>query len=422
MRILFLADGRSPTTIRYLAAVRELGHEIHLVSSYPCEEPADLAGFEILPVAFSNFVPGRKSNANAAASSAEEERKEESDAEARTSRTGVDGLRGALVRRFRNTFLSFRYQLAPISVPLSGQRFAAIARNVQPDLIHALRIPYEGMVASYAPARYPVAASIWGNDLTFHARGSAGMAALTRRTLERINGLAADTRRDLRLAREFGFAAVKPNAVLPGNGGIDIPRLILASEEETPILRRLPPNRDILINPRGFRPGSVRNDTFFRAIPAVVRQFPSALFVCPAMANQPEAQDWVRTLKIERNVMLLPSLPQADLWSLFRRARMTISVSQHDGTPNSLLEAMTIGCFPIAGDIESLREWITPGVNGLLVDPDSPDELSNAILSAMYNETMREKAAVLNREIIRERVEASSVQTRIEVFYQSIVG
>ena len=270
------------------------------------------------------------------------------------------------VRRFRDFFLTFRYQSAPFSIPFSGRRFAAIAKKIRPDLIHALRIPFEGMTASYAPARYPLAVSVWGNDLTLHAYGSAGMMQLTRRTLARTNGLAADTRRDIRLARALGLADGKATAVVPGNGGIDIPSLVLASEADAPILRRLPPNREFILNPRGFRPGSVRTDTFFGAVPIVARQFPNILFVCPAMADQPEALDWVRELKIERNVLLLPSLPQPNLWALFHHALMTITVSQHDGTPNSLLEAMTIGCFPVAGDIESLREWITPGVNGLL--------------------------------------------------------
>lgn len=412
MRILFLADGRSPTTLRYLASVRELGHEIHLISSYPCEEPADLESFAVLPIAFSNLASSRSAAAAPPLPT---------DSASSGDHSG-GGARSALVRQFRDVLLSFRYRLAPFTLPLSGRRFAAMARRINPDLIHALRIPFEGMTAAFAPKRYPLAASIWGNDLTFHANGSAGMRTLTLRTMERLNGLAADTNRDIRLAKSFGFAAGKPSLVVPGNGGIDIPRMMLASETDAAILRRIPPDRDILINPRGFRPGSVRNDTFFRAVPIVARQFPNLLFVCPAMANQPEARSMVRELNIERNVLLLPSLGQADLWALFRRALMTISVSQHDGTPNSLLEAMTVGCFPIAGDIESLREWITPGVNGLLVDPNSPEELANAILSAMYNEGLRTRGVELNRALIRERAEISRVQTEIEVFYQSLVN
>lgn len=416
MRILFLADGRSPTTVRYLAAVAALGHEIHLVSSYPCEAPDPVASFATLPIAFSNFVSGKSVGTRVGMISGGTD-------ESRGLDPGIRMTASALaVRRFRDFFLTFRYQSAPFSIPFSGRRFAAIAKKIRPDLIHALRIPFEGMTASYAPARYPLAVSVWGNDLTLHAYGSAGMMQLTRRTLARTNGLAADTRRDIRLARALGLADGKATAVVPGNGGIDIPSLVLASEADAPILRRLPPNREFILNPRGFRPGSVRTDTFFGAVPIVARQFPNILFVCPAMADQPEAQDWVRELKIERNVLLLPSLPQPDLWALFHHALMTITVSQHDGTPNSLLEAMTIGCFPVAGDIESLREWITPGVNGLLVDPGSPEELANAILSAMYNEGMRSRAARLNRGIVQERAEASRVQTEIEVFYQSLVG
>lgn len=407
MKILFLADGRSPTTRRYLDTVRSLGHTVHLVSSYPCDPIETVESFDVLPIAFSNLSSSAKSRLTRA--------------QPLDAQQPANSLKAELIGRFRDTFLTFRYQLAPLTIPGSGRRFAALAKKINPDLIHALRIPYEGMTASYTEPKIPLAVSIWGNDLTFHAHGSTGMAQLTRRTLLRAAGLAADTRRDIRLGREFGLSAEAPTVVVPGNGGIDIPKMRLVAEDDAPILNLLPPNREIIINPRGFRPGSVRNDTFFQSIPAVVRQFPNVLFVCPAMANQAEARDWVNALKIERNVLLLPTLTQQDLWALFHRAKISVSVSQHDGTPNSLLEAMTIGCFPIAGDIESLREWIVPGVNGMLVDPSSPDNLSTAILSALYNDRMRIEAAGLNRERIASDAEISLVRTRIETFYAQVI-
>ena len=33
----------------------------------------------------------------------------------------------------------------------------------------------------------------------------------------------------------------------------------------------------------------------------------------------------------------------------------------HDGTPNTLLEGMACGCLPVAGDLDSIREWLKPG-------------------------------------------------------------
>jgi glycosyltransferase involved in cell wall biosynthesis len=97
------------------------------------------------------------------------------------------------------------------------------------------------------------------------------------------------------------------------------------------------------------------------------------------------------------------------------------SISQHDGTPNTLLEAMACGCFPVAGDIESIREWITPGVNGLLVEPSSPQGAAEAILTALESPEMRKSAADLNGRLIRERAEVGLVRNTIREFYTRFI-
>lgn len=121
-------------------------------------------------------------------------------------------------------------------------------------------------------------------------------------------------------------------------------------------------------------------------------------------------------------VDLLPHMPQMELWELFARAAVTVSISQHDGTPNSLLEAMVLGAFPIAGDIESIREWITPGVNGLLVEPDKPQALAEALLLTLDNPELRARAAEINARIVRERAEVGVVREKIQAFYEAVTG
>src|SRR5512140_3698252 len=49
--LFFVADGRSPTSRTWLTYWLENGHEVHLVSTYPCEPPEGLASFHILAVA-----------------------------------------------------------------------------------------------------------------------------------------------------------------------------------------------------------------------------------------------------------------------------------------------------------------------------------------------------------------------------------
>jgi glycosyltransferase involved in cell wall biosynthesis len=106
---------------------------------------------------------------------------------------------------------------------------------------------------------------------------------------------------------------------------------------------------------------------------------------------------------------------------IFRSAAVLVSPSTHDGTPNTLLEGMACGCFPVAGDLESIREWITPGVNGLLVDPSNPDSLADAILSALDQPELRARAAEQNQRIIADRADYAQSMARAEAFYNRLV-
>jgi glycosyltransferase involved in cell wall biosynthesis len=240
------------------------------------------------------------------------------------------------------------------------------------------------------------------------------MGAATRMALRQANALHVDCRRDLRLARVWGFPADRRAAVLPGAGGVRAevfyppPQSVVSGEE----LR--------VVNPRGFR-AYVRSDTFFRAIPRVLARMPGVRFACTGMAGEKRAMRWVEELNISASVDLLPPLSLADMGDLFRQAQVSVSPSTHDGTPNTLLEAMACGCFPIAGDLESIREWITPGVNGLLVDPGDPQALAEAILLALEQPGFRWRAGEINLQIVGERAEYGRVMAEAEVFYQEVM-
>jgi glycosyltransferase involved in cell wall biosynthesis len=136
------------------------------------------------------------------------------------------------------------------------------------------------------------------------------------------------------------------------------------------------------------------------------------------MAGQKEAIEWVGKLKLHNAVQLMPFLSQEQLWDQFLRADVMVSVSVHDGMPNSVLEAMACGCFPVVGDIESLREWITPGVNGLLVEPTKPQSLADALVLALENPVLRTEAAAINRDLIARRAGVNVVRARVDAFYR----
>jgi glycosyltransferase involved in cell wall biosynthesis len=118
---------------------------------------------------------------------------------------------------------------------------------------------------------------------------------------------------------------------------------------------------------------------------------------------------------------LLPPVPEFNLADLFRRAQILVSPTIHDGTPITLLEGLACGCFPIAGDLESIREWIRPDENGLLFDAANPQSIAEAIVAAIENKNLRRAAAGLNREIIASRAEYKQNMVKAEEFYRNVL-
>jgi glycosyltransferase involved in cell wall biosynthesis len=381
MKILFVVDARSPTAQNWIRHFVERGDEIYIASTFAFAPDFKVNGFEVTPVAFSALKKPTQRPGNA------------------SPRTL--GLRTA-IRQF----------FGPLTIRRASQRLRIYIEKVKPDIIHAMRIPYEGMMSADAYTGIPLIVSVWGNDFTLHAPSTALMSHYTRWTMQVVEALHADCQRDIRLAKEWGFSTDKPHLVAPGNGGV-------RSDVFYPSPK--PVEEPTIINPRGFRP-YVRNDVFFKAIPLVLVKHASAKFIFASMAGEAEAIRRIGELGISHAVELLPLLPHYAMADVFRRAQIVASPSIHDGTPNSLLEGMACGCFPVAGDLESIREWIMPNENGLLFDSNDPQSIADAVISAIEDGELRGRAAGLNREIIASRAEYRRNMMKAEEFYEEVNG
>ena len=382
MKLLYVVDARSPIATSWIRhfAQSARGAEVHIASTFPCSLDFPVKSLEIIPVAFSSVKKASQRPGTASA---------------RTL-----GLRTAI-----------RHWFGPLTIRRAAERLRGYIQRVQPDLVHAMRIPYEGMMSADAYAGMPLIVSIWGNDFTLHAPSTSLMRHYTRWTMQVTDALHSDCQRDVRLAREWGLSREKPVLVAPGNGGV---RSEVFYPAEKPV------ENPIIINPRGFRP-YVRNDSFFKAIPLVLAKHPDAKFMCALMAGEPQAEGWIKELGIGQAVELLAPVPHFEMAEIFRRAQIVVSPSVHDGTPNTLLEGLACGCFPVAGDLESIREWITPNENGLLFDSTDPQSIADAIVTAIENKNLRDKAAGLNREIISARAEYRQNMLKADRFYSKVL-
>jgi glycosyltransferase involved in cell wall biosynthesis len=391
MRLLFVADGRSPIALNWISFFLEQGHEVHLASTSSCQPDPRLASYSFIPVAFSQ-ASARLMNQQF---------------------LPPGGFRSPSALRLR-TFL--RDWLGPVTLRRASRNLRTLIQQIQPDLLHAMRIPYEGILTFLAQPRSPLLISVWGNDFTLHATANPWLTHYTRKALTRADALHTDCQRDLHLARAWGYSSTKPAIVLPGAGGVQLSLFYPLSREDALTAANQPP---IVINPRGFR-AYVQNQAFFEAVALVLQRHPGVRFLCPAMEGERQALRWLHALGIASSVELLPPQTPSQMADLFRRSLISVSPTTHDGTPNTLLEAMACGCFPIAGDLESIREWIIHGQNGLLVDSRDPQALANAIVNALDDRELRKNAMMINQTIIAAKADYSRVMPAALDFYRSL--
>lgn len=399
--ILLVADGRSPITRNWIKMLQKIDCEIHLASTYPYEAISDIAGQRMIPVGFSSYAGGQVN------------------ARSRDKKS----LRKQIISLIRPFLMRLRAILTPLLLPASQKELLQYVNEVQPDIVHALRIPFEGMLASALPENIPLVVSIWGNDLTLHAKSSSQMHKRTKETLMRADALMADAARDIEMAKGMGLGADVPVSLVPGSGGLDLPAIKWHMKNADAVMMKygLPEGQPLVINPRGFRPGSVHQDVFFSTIPLVLEKIPDAHFICPGMQGQPVAEKWIRQLGISEQVTLLPFIPQAELWGLYAQSDLYVSLSSHDGTPNSFLEAIACGCYPVVGDILSLREWISHGENGALVNPRDARVAAKAISNALENEDLRSKAAKHNYKRVKKRADRMTVSKSVKDLYKKLL-
>ena len=399
MHICYIADARSPIAKSWISHFVEKRHRVTVISSYPCcDDQIPGASIVQFPLIWTKWT-----------------------------RRGLNGQ--SLSKRAAIPLsalpvgwtVPLRAWCAPLSIRLRSASLGRLISELKPDLVHAMRLPYEGLFAAASVMSAPLLISVWGNDLTLFAESYPRLGRLTNAALQRADGLHCDCERDRKLALARGFSEQKPIAVLPGSGGIGT--FYFNLQREQPILSRLriPNGRRLVINPRGIR-AYVRNDVFFKAIPLVLEQVPDAFFIAPGMQGNKTAERRVKSKRVSESVLLLPVLERQDLARLFAASDVMLSPSSHDGTPNSLLEAMACGCFPVLGRVESLREWIGDEENGLFCDETDPASLAAAVIRALNDTNLRVRASEINRELIRVRGERANVMARAEQLYDSIVN
>jgi glycosyltransferase involved in cell wall biosynthesis len=274
----------------------------------------------------------------------------------------------------------------------------------QPDVVHALRLPYEGLTALASSKEVPVVVSTWGLDFEPMAARDLLLRGWIRSVLGRARGIHVDNPADYHRALEYGLGQAVPHIYAAGNFGLDVRLFHGADAKESGLVvfpRRAVPG----INYRGF-------------VKAIMELGSNLEFKAVGVGLMEVRDELVAEFgeEVLQRIDLTQRLDREDFADLMRRADVVVSPASWDGTPNTVIEAYLSGCRLVVGRLSQFEALLEAGMDMELVDPKNWREIHDAIRTLLTRGPGIRKPRSVPAEFDRELNKA-----RISDFYEKVI-
>lgn len=111
-----------------------------------------------------------------------------------------------------------------------------------------------------------------------------------------------------------------------------------------------------------------------------------------------------------------------DIREVWKAAHIAVLASRREGLPKSLLEAAACGRPIVATDVPGCREIARDGVNALLVPPDDPAALADAIGQLAKDARLRRTYGDAGRHLVESEFSVEKIGREIRSLYGRLLG
>jgi glycosyltransferase involved in cell wall biosynthesis len=135
----------------------------------------------------------------------------------------------------------------------------------------------------------------------------------------------------------------------------------------------------------------------------------------------------IAALGLQDRVALPGPMGQAELLAEYRRASALcmpcrVLENDRDGIPNVLVEAMAAGAPVVATGVSGIPELVQHEVNGLLVPPDDPEALADALLRLHDDPALAARVAAAGRATVHERFDGEHLARALAGLFEKAVA
>lgn len=204
--------------------------------------------------------------------------------------------------------------------------------------------------------------------------------------------------------------------------GVDPVSLECGAEESRQIRKSLEIPDDGFIYITVGRMDAMKNQALLlRAFPKVLGAVPQAYLVIVGTGIlEKELKDLAVSLGIDDKVRFLGG--RKDVGACLSMADVFVFPTLLEGHPLALVEAMFKKLPSVASNIEVLWEVLADNENGLLFDPDKPDELAAAMIKLYRQPELRERLSTQALKDAERRFHIRLIASEWESFYKDIIS
>lgn len=296
-------------------------------------------------------------------------------------------------------------------------------KRIKPDIIHTLETQNAAYLLMNVKQKYFKHKTFpiwwhtnWGSDIYLFGRLTDHREKI-KEVLENCDYYSCECNRDVELARQYGFKkTVMP--VYPNTGGFDLEKI-----ERLRVNHQKPSDRKIIML-KGYQGWAGRALVALRALTLAKNHLSGYKLI---IYSNPDGIDVKIAAEIFSNeagvgVSILPATTSHDeIMEYHGLARISIGLSISDAISTSVLEAMAMGSFPVQSWTSAANEWIKDGVTGLLVPPEDPQEVAEAIHKALTDDELIDEACEKNWDTVKSRLDYKELKNKTIASYKKIM-
>lgn len=302
--------------------------------------------------------------------------------------------------------------IRPFLEVTENETLEKIIKKINPDVIHSFEMqscsyPILKTMNKFSSIKWIY--SCWGSDL-YHYQNIKGHKRRIKNVLSRIDFLHTDCERDYKIALTLGFKG-RHLGIIPGGGGYDF-----SIYEKYKVSLE---NRKTIVV-KGYQHNFGRALNVIKSLEQIQEKIKELEVV--VFGAHKEVAEYVKNKNLPFQVYHKDTISQTEILKIMGKSIIYIGNSISDGMPNTLLESMFMGAFPLQSNPGNVTaEIIENGLNGFLIeDPENTNAIIDLILITIENKKMLAKAFEINSKIAFEKLDYERNREKIIDLYRNI--